>query len=791
MSAVFFVVQWWRCLRWSPPSPLVLLAATAAPLMFRNSCGVSAQRIREYNLWVCPHCERGVKVADVSDLSCESDGVSTSTTHWPTVKQSIYNFLQGLTSQPTEQTLAELQPLVELANGGISGECYMGVMSMGFLSHHFMDRAERRDFFQTTFFGGVPYNRAVPISYWDVYLSRWPLFGILASVAQMVRHDARHVLSGQATADEAVLPNTGITGIDLSPRKNEDFQGGISAVDEDFMGVLLQNLGPSTSWVKIRPPVPMQVSLRYLAETAHVNCSWGRATAYFALAEALLSVPGGPSRRVLNSTREFMLLGEHNLNRCSANTTVFHHMLSAWPFWLILGRLEQRLLSVELEAYHPVGPAATAAVDVAAGEWTPPALPVEGVRLKWRHLTRGGVSREAAAASTVDRTTSSPSRPSPTSQPVVPDEAQACIDGSAGLAHVALSADTAQIDGLIVALNSATINAGANASRLCFHAFALPHQLDFVAEALSCAFGGNMTVLATASNGNKVAGASSTASYASFDTSASYVAFKLRGAARLLLHALEPRRVWRAVGVLADNESASSVEIVDTEDRGAQMADTGNLGAVHNFARFVLHELLPALPRVVYLDVDIVVRADLCELYDTPALASPAHIAGDGGATIAAVRRTHQPLRVYVDVLQPAVPTWVPGEAPSFNAGVMVIDLDRWRSRGASRLVAEWVAANRRTRLWRGASQPPLLLLFYDEVAPLHWGWNVDGLGHRLNYPKDVLNQAKVLHWTGPLKPWRHHGVNRLLWEPYALEYCHIYSFREHTTTCRPDSWFC
>lgn len=90
-----------------------------------------------------------------------------------------------------------------------------------------------------------------------------------------------------------------------------------------------------------------------------------------------------------------------------------------------------------------------------------------------------------------------------------------------------------------------------------------------------------------------------------------------------------------------------------------------------------------------------------------------------------------------------------------------------------------------------------------------------------------VNSIRQVLHWTGPLKPWRHHGVNRKLWEPHTREcalkqffgsdskglkrpishscsqkwaraapdsgerYCPQYSFREHTTTCRPDSWFC
>ena len=31
-----------------------------------------------------------------------------------------------------------------------------------------------------------------------------------------------------------------------------------------------------------------------------------------------------------------------------------------------------------------------------------------------------------------------------------------------------------------------------------------------------------------------------------------------------------------------------------------------------------------------------------------------------------------------------------PSQAPSFNAGVLVIDLKRWRERSCVRLVAEW-----------------------------------------------------------------------------------------------------
>ena len=143
-------------------------------------------------------------------------------------------------------------------------------------------------------------------------------------------------------------------------------------------------------------------------------------------------------------------------------------------------------------------------------------------------------------------------------------------------------------------------------------------------------------------------------------------------------------------------------------------SDTGNLAAVHNFARFSLHLLLPELSRVVYLDEDVVVRGDLVELYETD-------MGREGGGALAAVQRSNQPLKTYVNVLQPAVPSWLPSEAPSFTAGVRVIHLERWRRRQASRLVAEWIALNAERRLWLHGSQPPLLLLFHDEVG----GWEV------------------------------------------------------------------
>ena len=34
-----------------------------------------------------------------------------------------------------------------------------------------------------------------------------------------------------------------------------------------------------------------------------------------------------------------------------------------------------------------------------------------------------------------------------------------------------------------------------------------------------------------------------------------------------------------------------------------------------------------------------------------------------------------------------------------------------------------------------------------SQVVSLHWSWNVDGLGHRLNYPKNVSTTQRCKDW--------------------------------------------
>ena len=54
--------------------------------------------------------------------------------------------------------------------------------------------------------------------------------------------------------------------------------------------------------------------------------------------------------------------------------------------------------------------------------------------------------------------------------------------------------------------------------------------------------------------------------------------------------------------------------------------------------------------------------------------------------------------------------------------------------------------------LWRFGTQPILLLVAHDQWDHLPQEWNIDGLGWNPDIPQQMLNSAKLLHWSGKSK---------------------------------------
>ncbi|OLP89964.1 Glycosyltransferase 8 domain-containing protein 1 [Symbiodinium microadriaticum] len=275
--------------------------------------------------------------------------------------------------------------------------------------------------------------------------------------------------------------------------------------------------------------------------------------------------------------------------------------------------------------------------------------------------------------------------------------------------HVALSGDDRHMEGLLAALQSLVLGVS-DARRVCVHVFALQQELSGLKAALGCSFKDRLAEDEADPDGLFVGG----------------VAVRIH--------------------IFTESEVLSDEMAVDA----GVTVEAGDLNAPHNFVRFHLGKWIPYAQRIVYLDTDVIVKGDVCELHDS--VFHHSHTVS--GKVLAAVPRRHLPLSFYLKVFSPRMPIWVPSSAPSFNAGVMVIDMLAWAEHNVTGEVLAWARRNKNRDLWRHGSQPPLLLLLYDRVEWIADIWNVDGLGHYGNRSSELISKAKILHWTGPLKPW-------------------------------------
>jgi len=640
----------------------------------------------------------GDKHASELDLGCDSysDGVD-----WVIIREQVKAFLR----EPMREHHF-LKDLLVLAKRRPKTDCYIGLCSLGYLSLAFMTPDRRRAALEHTLFGSVPLHEQIPLSFWDTIASRWPIFGLLEMVGAEVRGDG---LPGPAV-EESCCDRLGT-----------------DAQDASFLELLWSHLAVGTL-------VPASASLRYLAQ-APTRCSWGKAAAYFALAEFLLQVR---TPRMEQAGKDALVLGEFQVEHCAPgrNVTVSELLFSEWPWLGFLRRIEAEALIVKPSQELRVPP---------GYEAPPPGRLQRGYRVPASSYLRAGanvigppvtpgvnVRSGGSDGCGSDGATATAGRsPLPPSPPATEDGLAADAHPSAcGVrdVHIALAGDYRHLEGVLATVNS-VIAGTSSPTRICIHIFCLAGEVALYRSVFHCSFGTSLVDM---------------------DGSTGH-GFQLSGAV-VQFH------VFHTDDVLTEGLAV---------DAGV-LTEAGDLNTPHNFVRFRLAQWIPpeVTPRLVYLDTDVVVRGDVCELYDA---AFRGRGAGEQ-AILAAVPRRQLPLSVYLKALSPRMPIWLPSASPSFNAGVMVIDMLEWQRADVTGRVDRLARLNVGRDLWRHGSQPPLLLLLHDRIQWLDGSWNVDGLGHRRERPPDAaLAGARILHWTGPLKPWLRGGLHRDLWEPFSV----------------------
>ncbi|KAI5418259.1 putative galacturonosyltransferase-like 1, partial [Lathyrus oleraceus] len=192
-----------------------------------------------------------------------------------------------------------------------------------------------------------------------------------------------------------------------------------------------------------------------------------------------------------------------------------------------------------------------------------------------------------------------------------------------------------------------------------------------------------------------------------------------------------------------------------------------------NYARTYLADLLPfCITRVVYLDSDLILVDDIAKLAATPlrsntVIAAPEYCGANFSIYFTPSFWSNPSLSL----------TFANREACYFNTGVMVIDLERWRSGDYTTMIREWMELQKRMRIYELGSLPPFLLVFAGRITPVDHRWNQHGLGgdNFRGLCRDLHpGPVSLLHWSGKGKPWARLDANRpcpldALWAPYDL----------------------
>lgn len=185
---------------------------------------------------------------------------------------------------------------------------------------------------------------------------------------------------------------------------------------------------------------------------------------------------------------------------------------------------------------------------------------------------------------------------------------------------------------------------------------------------------------------------------------------------------------------LCNRLGAAEFDVVKVD--GAEFANLQSTEWIPKEAhiRFLLSSVYPQLDRILYLDCDVLVCSDLLPLWQTPL---------DGFACAGSDKEwAHDPRYCTHIGLEPS-DVYV-------NAGVLLMNLSRFREQDIGRRMLAFALDSKIK--FPSLDQDVLNLVLRGQLKAIDWQWNFTSYEFRTRR-KDAVN-ARVLHFTGPVKPW-------------------------------------
>ena len=204
-----------------------------------------------------------------------------------------------------------------------------------------------------------------------------------------------------------------------------------------------------------------------------------------------------------------------------------------------------------------------------------------------------------------------------------------------------------------------------------------------------------------------------------------------------------------------ENSSIKFVQLSKELDKVQDMFHLRDYYSKETYYRIFIPNLFPQYEKVLYLDCDITVLADVSELYNT-------QIHGYYvGAVQEEVMQTFEVFGNYVEKADGI------NRKNYFNAGILLINCRRWRNK----LIAErFVDLLNRYKFRVVQDEDYLNVLCKDNIKWLPLGWNKTSYKNEAFDDKDL----KIIHWKINWRPWKYKDV---LYEEYFWKYAKMTDF--------------
>ncbi len=184
------------------------------------------------------------------------------------------------------------------------------------------------------------------------------------------------------------------------------------------------------------------------------------------------------------------------------------------------------------------------------------------------------------------------------------------------------------------------------------------------------------------------------------------------------------------------------------------------------YSRFYFKDAFDDLERIIYLDTDLVVLGDIAELYAyTEAL--------DKRCYFGSIPHFYPCIFYFSNLFK--MREEIPKFNQTFNAGVWFTNLSFWNEETYRRLKYYLsLDAQSNYKLYTLGDEPVFNLLFKDYLQA-DKNWNRCGYGTHpvvtnllLASGEKFLSEAKLIHWSGPFKPWSSPKIRFAdLWRTY------------------------